>query len=350
MKNKELISQKIRKLKAYRVESIAAGEIKLDAQENPYDLDKRVRSLIDAQISRTSLNRYPDPRYRRLKKQVARYCGVSDDNILVGNGSDELIMDLFMCCGGPGRTAVFPEPTFSMYRILSDLTDTRHTGIKMDSEFRLPWKKIVQADPDIVFIAYPNNPTGNCFSRDKIIKIIEQTDALVVVDEAYYEFSGKTFVKYIKKYKNLVVLRTFSKAFSLAGIRCGYIAANNDFLKQLRKVQLPYNMSILNQKILQVVMEESPHVLKSTEKILESRSRMYSRLKKIPSLTLYPSDANFILMKLKNIDAVLTRLKKNRIAVRKFSSADLQDHLRVTIGTEEENESFLSTLETALRR
>lgn len=340
----DFLDDRIRKLKPYVVPSVGEGEIKLDAQENPYSVHPEVRKKINNVLNGIKLNRYPDPGYRKLRKLIAGYCSVTPGNILVGNGSDELILTTLTACGGPGKIVCSPVPTFAMYEILSELTGTKFIGVPLNEDFKLPVGKILSINPDIVFIAYPNNPTGNCFSRQKIRRIIEHSRGLVVIDEAYYEFSGKTFVSEIKKYPNLLILRTFSKAFSLAGIRAGYVIGNAELIKELRKVQLPYNLSIVNQKILEVILKERQKVLITVKKLLDSRKRMFNELSKLNGVTLFSSEANFILMKIKNIDKILKALKAKKINVRKFGSSDLKGYLRVTIGTEQENKSFIDTI------
>lgn len=342
------IPDRIRSLKAYSVPAVAEGEIKLDAQENPYPVHPDVRKKINSVLKVIKLNRYPDPGYRKLKKLIAEYCKVAPGNILIGNGSDELILSILIACGGTERFVCSPYPTFAMYEILSRLTGTKFIKVSVDNKFRLAAGKILAAKPDIVFIAYPNNPTGNCFARQKIKKIIEHCKGLIVIDEAYYEFSGKSFMEDTKKYANLLILRTFSKAFSLAGIRAGYMIGNAELLKEFRKVQLPYNLSVVNQKILEVVMEERKKVLYMVKKLIKSRQKMLTELLKIKGITPFPSQANFILMKIDKIDRVFKVLKSNKISVRKFSSPDLKDYLRVTVGTDEENKSFIDAIRLAV--
>jgi histidinol-phosphate aminotransferase len=180
-----LINDRIRLLKPYDVQTVDEGEIKLDAMENPYLLPEDVSRRISAAVADTKLNRYPDPGYRKLKKLISKYCGASSKNILVGNGSDELILSVLIAAAGPDRTVVSPSPTFSMYKILSRLTDSDFINVPLEDDFKLPVKKILSMNPDVTFITYPNNPTGNCFSRSRIKKIIENTGGIVIIDEAY---------------------------------------------------------------------------------------------------------------------------------------------------------------------
>jgi histidinol-phosphate aminotransferase len=326
----DLFPERIKKLKSYKVQAVEEGEIKLDAQENPYPVPEKIREKIRSVMQDACLNRYPDPGYTRLKR------------------SDELLLSILLAGGGRGRMACSPEPTFAMYRILSCLTDTKYSGMPLDEGFELPADRIISEVPDIVFIAYPNNPTGNCFSKKLIRKVIENSSRLVVIDEAYYEFSGKTFAGDIEKYPNLLVLRTFSKAFSLAGIRAGYVLGSRYLIQTLRKVQLPYNMSTVNQRMLEVALSEKDGILVSVKDLIRARKVMYDELNKIKDIEVYPSQANFLLMKINRIGRVLKILKKNKIRVREFSSPELKDFLRVTVGTRKENRSFVDTLKKAL--
>lgn len=343
-----LLTDRIKKMQQYKIEQVAVGEIKLDAQENPYEIDADILDRIRREIYSLKLNRYPDGEYRKLKKQIGQYCGLRINEILVGNGSDELIMSVLLACGGHKRIAVSCSPTFSMYSILSELTDTEYMDIPLKRNFELDVEKIIEIDPDIIFIAYPNNPTGNCFFENDIVNIIEKTKGLVVIDEAYYEFSGKTFVEQIRKYPNVVILRTFSKAFSLAGIRAGYLMGRVSILKHIRKVQLPYNLSIVNQKILEIAMEERKKILKSVEKLIKSRDYMFKQMKRMKGIIPYVSEANFILMKINNPEKIIKGLLMNKINIRRFNAPGLNKFLRVTIGTVEENTSFIKSLSESI--
>ncbi len=344
MKHLKFVNDRIKSLKSYTVPPVLEGEIKLDAQENPYQLPDKLKEKLSRILSEVELNRYPDPGCSELRIKIGEYCNLEAGNILVGNGSDELILMLFLACGGVGKKAVFPVPTFSMYRILSRLTGTGYRGVPLEENFALPAKKIMSARPDMLFITYPNNPTGNCFSRKKIIDIVENTAGLVVIDEAYFEFSGKTFRDRLNRYDNLVILRTFSKAFSLAGIRAGYIMGGKKIIKELEKVQLPYNVSIVNQKLLEAVMSERDLIKPVVEKLNRSREKLMTGLKRIEGITPYPSEANYILMKIDNIDKVVRNLKRNNIKVREFSDESLKNHLRVTVGTDRENKKLIEAL------
>ncbi|MFW6134020.1 MAG: histidinol-phosphate transaminase [Elusimicrobiota bacterium] len=348
MKKSNFVHDRIKYLKPYTIPPVSEGEIKLDAQENPYPLPEEIKKKISGILTEIELNRYPQIYLKNLKKLLSNYAGVSEDNILIGNGSDELILLILIACGGPGKIVTCPYPAFSMYRILSELMGSKFVEISLDEEFSLPVGKILSTNPDIIFLTRPNNPTGNIFSKKNVKRIVKNSSGLVIVDEAYFEFCGDTMVKEIKDFPNLIILRTFSKAFSLAGIRAGYLITQKNLAKELRKVQLPYNISVINQKILEIIMKNKDSVLKSVEKLVSSREKLYKELKKIKGVTPYKSKANFILIRIDDIDSVMDILKKKNIKVRRFKSPGLEDYLRVTVGTEEENKNFIDAIKEGL--
>jgi len=265
------------------------------------------------------------------------------ENILTGNGSDELILSI-LTAAGPGVRVAAPEPTFSMYRILTEVAGLSYSAVPLGHNFSLPADGLKKSGAGLIFLAYPNNPTGNCFDEKAILEILDDPDTVVVIDEAYYEFSGKTFSGKIDSYDNLIILRTFSKAFSLAGIRAGYLLASAGTASMLRKAQLPYNLSIINQRILETVMEEPEKAVSTVKMLNDSRDKMFRALREIPGIEPYESEANFILMKLDDITSAVNELRKEKIAVRRFSSDKLEGYLRVTVGTVKENEIFLKAM------
>ena len=237
---RKLVKTSIRSLHAYQAEEIPC-RVKLDANESPYGL--RVLKTIKT-------NKYPDPEAKELRRLVARGLKTKPKNILHGNGSDELIYYLITTFGGP---VMYPVPTFSMYGIISQALGENKIEIPLDDRFDLDVNRIVRAikrdRPKLIFLSSPNNPTGNSFSRDRILKIINQSKSLVVVDEAYQPFSSrKSFLPLINKHKNLIVLRTLSKT-GLAGLRVGFMVADEKIVHEVNKVRLPFNLNALSQKV-----------------------------------------------------------------------------------------------------
>ncbi len=316
--------------------------VKLDIMESPYDLPPGIKSKIKDAVQRIHFNLYPDPEASTLKEGLADYTGVSPDMILVGNGSDELILYLLLCFGGEGRRAIFPEPTFSMYSTLAKITGTESYPVPLGEGFELNDYEIIdraKEKPSIVFIAYPNNPTGDCFKREKVLRIIRETDSLVVIDEAYYEFSKEGFAADLSAYKNLVIIRTFSKCFGLAGIRCGYLMADAEVISWLNKVRLPYNLNSLSQEIAVILLAEKAWMEKITGEIICQRDWLYNELLKIQGIKPYQSKTNFIYFETDNPDKVYSRLLADGILIKQVSAG-----LRVTIGKAEENQEFLDKL------
>lgn len=336
-----LIRPSILDITPYKAKPIPC-RVKLDIMESPYDLPQGIKSKIKDAVERINFNLYPDPEADGLKKGLADYTGLSPDMILAGNGSDELILYLLLCFGGELRRAIFPEPTFSMYSTLAKITSTESCSVPLGEGFELNESAIIERGkekPSIVFIAYPNNPTGDCFKKDKVLRIIKETDSLVVIDEAYYEFSKESFAKELSCYKNLVILRTFSKGFGLAGLRCGYLIAHPEVISWLNKVRLPYNLNSLSQEIAGILLTERRWMEKITGEIIGQRNWLYNELLKVKGITPYPSKTNFIYFETNNPGLVYSRLLADGILIKQVAAG-----LRVTIGKSEENQEFLDKL------
>ena len=343
---KRLVKPNVRSLRAYKAEEIPC-KVKLDANESPY-------SVVRGQglgVRGIKLNRYPDPGAKLLRKHAAKEFGIKPENILHGNGSDEIIYYLITTFGGP---VLYPVPTFSMYGIISQALGEKKFEAPLDKNFDLDIEKtlreIKRHKPKLIFLSSPNNPTGNCFSSDRISKIIETTSSLVhlpsslvVVDEAYYPFSGKkSFVPLLKKYKNLVVLKTLSK-IGMAGLRVGFLIADKDVIKEVNKVRLPFNVNSLSQAVAVEALQNKKTVRRHIDVIISERKKLFLEMEKIRGIKPYPSDANFILFKTKNPDKIYKRLLKRGILIRNMKGI-IDGCLRVTIGTPKENTVFLRNL------
>jgi histidinol-phosphate aminotransferase len=338
----ELLRPNIRELTPYKAESLPY-KIKLDIMENPYTLPEDIKSKIKEAIDEISLNRYPDPTASTLKEELSIYTGVSEDMIVVGNGSDELVLYILLTFG---KRAIFPTPTFPIYSILSQVTSTEPCPIRLECGFEIDEKAVIakaKEVPSVVFLPYPNNPTGNCFDRERIFRIIEETESLIVIDEAYYEFSKKSFVRELSSHKNLIILRTFSKAFGLAGIRCGYLIADQKITEKVNKVRLPYNLNVLSQEIALVVLKEREWVEKIVDEIIAEREHLYKELMELSEIEVFPSEANFLFFKGKDPHSIYTQLVKEGILIKETAGG-----LRVTIGKHDENRAFISALKMVL--
>jgi histidinol-phosphate aminotransferase len=338
----------IKELQPYDVADITC-RVKLDAHENPYSLPGFVQEKIEQACSWLAFNRYPDPNAHILRKNLSIKLSVLPEMIVMGNGSDELILYLLLCFGP--KKIIFPLPTFSMYDILARITLSTCAGIPLDDDFELNEEEIIdeaKKDAAIIFLSYPNNPTGNCFSRKKIEKIISQTDALIVLDEAYYEFSKETFLPLVHECERVVVLRTFSKAFGLAGLRIGYMIAQPSVINEVRKVKLPYNLNAFSQAAASLSIENAPLFLPIVQEIMDEQKRISDILGTICKIKVYPSKANFILFKM--IDDICAKdvfnsLINEGVLIRYLGDVPgLNNCLRVTVGRHEENNEFLQAI------
>lgn len=342
-----LVRENVRELIPYQAKEIPC-KIKLDANESPFCI--RLSDFI-SEIN-IALNRYPDPEALLLRKAIAKKIGLSYKNIMVGNGSDELIYYLILTFGGP---VLYPVPTFAMYGIIAKAVGVEPVESRLDENFDINDEEILKLikskKPALIFLSSPNNPTGNTFSADKILRIIEfaeKNSSIVVIDEAYQPFSSnKGFLPFLKDYDNLLILRTLSK-IGFAGLRVGYLIGEERFLHEVGKVRLPYNVDSLSQYVATEALNKFyPQIKKFILQIVKERQRLYNELLKLKGLKVYPSEANFILLQLKNSKAVYKKLISEGILVRDLSSA-IKNAIRVTIGTREENDEFLRTLRKIL--
>lgn len=350
---KTVIRDEVRAISAYHVPD-SRGLIKLDAMENPYRLPADLEVEIGALAADASLNRYPDPGAAVLKAALRQAMSVPDDmDVLLGNGSDELIQILALAVNRPGAVLMSIEPSFVMFRLVAIYTGIGYLGVPLTPDFSLDAPRLLAAvreySPALTFIAYPNNPTGNLFDADAIRALIEASPGLVVVDEAYHAFAGKTFLPELARYPNLLVMRTLSK-LGLAGLRLGLLVGRPEWLSELEKLRLPYNVSVLTQRIAARVLERPDVLDEQAAAIRAERGRLMSALQSMPGARAFPSDANFVLFKVPRADAVFTGLKARGILIKNVSGShpSLTDCLRVTVGTPEENDQFLSALRHSL--
>ncbi len=336
----ELVRKNIRTLQPYQAQDIRCA-VKLDANESPYPF-RPAKGVIE-RIASETLNRYPDPEAKGLKKAIARKIGTDAGALILGNGSDELIYYLIITFGGP---VLYPVPTFSMYGIIAQALGERHIGIPLDRDYDLDVDKMAAAikahNPKLIFLSSPNNPTGNCFSSDKILKIVDMAKGLVVLDEAYQPFSSKKgFLPMLKDYNQLVILRTLSK-IGLAALRVGYLVADSALIRELDKVRLPFNLNALSQAMAEAALLGGS-LSGPVRAIISGRERLYEELLKIPGARPYPSEANFVFFKVPDADAVHQKLLRHGVLIRNMNSV-VRGALRVTVGTPEENDLFIDAL------
>ena len=321
----------------------------LSANESPHDVDDEIRRDIIREVKRLPLNRYPDPLANDLRDMIAEANGLDREQVLVGNGGDELLFNLALAWGGPGRTFLNLPPTFSVYDANARLTGTTVVDVPRRADFSIDEEavlaRVAEGGIDYLVVTSPNNPTGELASETFILKLLDATDALVMVDEAYFEFSRLTMRPYLAQHKNLVILRTFSKAFSLAGVRMGYILGDADVIREFVKVRQPYSVDAISQAVARVVYANRAKFERGILAIIEERSRLIEGLRMIPGVKPFPSDANYVLLRMENAGAAWERLYERGVLVRDFSKAPyLENCLRVTVGSPEENDALLRAL------
>jgi histidinol-phosphate aminotransferase len=348
----EWVRPEIRALSAYHVPD-ASGLIKLDAMENPYAWPDALRSEW-AELARTlDVNRYPHPQAPALKEQLRVAMGVPEGaELLLGNGSDEIIQIIALALAGPERTVLTVEPGFVMYRMIAVFAGMRYCGVPLraaDFALDLPALRaaIERYRPAMVFIAQPNNPTGNRFDEAALVEVIEAAPGLVVIDEAYAPFTDASLLPRLGEWPNLLVMRTVSK-MGLAGLRLGYLAGPAEWLNELDKVRLPYNINVLTQRAAELALRHKPVLDAQTRAIRAERGRLHAVLATIDGVTPFPSEANFILLRVPHgrARAVFEGLRARGILIKSLDGAHplLADCLRVTVGTPEENAAFVAAL------
>ena len=329
------------------------AEVYMSANENPSDVDEEIRRQIEKAVKKVPFNRYPDPLANELREVIADANGLDRDWVLVGNGGDELLFDTALAWGGPGRAYLDFPPTFSVYAANARLTNTPIISIERGPapRFSIDRERTLEvlSDPAngiaYTIIASPNNPTGLIADQDLILDVLAATDALVMVDEAYFEFSRLSVRPYLEKNENLVILRTFSKAFSLAGLRLGYILAHPSVIREYMKVRQPYSVDAFSQAAGLVVFENRSRFVPAIESIIDERGRLLTAMATVPGVKPIPSDSNWILFHMNDAADAWQYMYGQGVLVRDFSKTpDLEGMLRVTVGTPDQNDRFLEVL------
>ena len=308
----------------------------LDANENPYN---------------APFNRYPDPLQLELKAAISKVKGVPAECIFLGNGSDEAIDLPYRCFCEPGvDNVVAIEPTYGMYKVCADINNVEYRTVLLDEQYQTTADKLLaatDAHTKIIWLCTPNNPTGNCLVREEVIKVIEQFEGLVIVDEAYSDFSSqKTLRSELAKYPNMIVLNTMSKAWGCAAIRLGMAFASQDIINIFNKVKYPYNVNQLTQQQALEALKDPYEVDQWVKVLLQERSRMIEAFRELPICEkVYPTDANFFLAKMTDATKIYNYLVDHAIIVRNRHRVQLcQNCLRITIGTKTENNELVAAL------
>lgn len=348
-----LLRPEVLALHAYHAPA-GTGMVKLDAMENPYPLPRELCGEIANLVADAPVNRYPDAGARSLKEKIRAVTGLPPGmEVLLGNGSDELIQLLALAVNKPGAVLLSVEPSFVMYKMIAAFAGMQYIGVPLAQDFALDLPAMLDSirrhRPTLVFLAYPNNPTGNLFDADAIAQIIEATPGLVVVDEAYYAFADASFIPQLARYSNLLVMRTFSK-LGMAGLRLGFLAGSQEWLGQLEKLRLPYNVGVLPQLVAEKLLQHHEVLMQQAMRIRQDRAWLYERLVGTVDVRAYPSEANFILFRVPDAGKVFEGLKQRGILIKNLHGAHpALDHcLRVTVGTPDQNGQFMAALQESI--
>lgn len=348
----QLLREEILALERYEVYD-SKGLIKLDAMENPYQLPPEATTRITSAASTLEFNRYPDSAAVELKNTLRQTMRVPEcADILLGNGSDELIQIIALAFARSGAVLMSVEPSFVMYQRVALYAGMRFVGVALAPDFALDAERLLAAieehEPALVFLAYPNNPTGNLFDRDAVLSIVEQNRGITVLDEAYHPFAQASFMDDIETHPNLLVMRTLSK-LGLAGLRLGFVAGRREWLTQFEKLRLPYNVGTFTQAAAHAVLRDGEVFESQAKKIREDRDSMVRELKN-RGLEAFDSSANFVSLRTPHADQVFSSLRTRGVLVKNLNRSHpmLRDCLRVTIGTAEENRKFLAALDASL--
>ena len=351
MKPQDLVRPEILALKAYPV-APSEGMVKLDAMENPYTLPEELRRELAGVLARVDLNRYPTPTPQKLLDTLARRMAVPRGmKLLLGNGSDELLQIAITALARPGAVAMYPSPTFVMYQMSATFAGMKPVAVPLRDDFTFDAAafnaRMRVEKPAIVFIAYPNNPTGVLYPEADLVEVIKACPGLVVIDEAYHAFAGKSFMPRLPEFENLVVVRTVSK-LGLAGIRLGYMAGPPAWIDQFDKLRPPYNIGVLTQAAALFMLEKLDVLEAQAARIRADRAALGTGIAALPGTTVFPSEANFLLLRVTDADRAYESLKRQGVLVRNLHPG-LNNCLRVTVGTPDENRILLAALKEALR-
>jgi len=348
------VKPSVRALSAYTLAARRAA-VKINQNENPFELPEAIKRRVVETAMAREWSRYPDFDPRELLEALAAFSGWRADGVLAGNGSNELIEALLLVTVGAGTRVIIPEPTFTLYALLTGILGGEAVRVPLGETFEYDADVLARAAQDrgarVVIVCSPNNPTGGAMDLDGVARLCRAVDGLVVVDEAYHEFSGDTVVDLLQDHRNLVVLRTFSKAMALAGMRVGYLLAAPELVREVNKARLPYNLNVFSQLAALATLAERDVLEANVRRLIGLREELFAELSRTPGVRPYPSRANFILFALGEVEpkAVFEALYARGVLVRDVTSYNyLGRCLRVSVGSAEENRAFLEGLRTAL--
>ncbi|WP_374667415.1 histidinol-phosphate transaminase [Ramlibacter sp.] len=347
------IRQDVQSMHAYAVQD-ARGLIKLDAMENPHALPPELRRQLGERLGEVALNRYPGERVADLKRALAAHAGLPEGyDLMLGNGSDELISLLAMACDVPGAGILAPLPGFVMYAMSAQLQGLKFTGVDLTPDFELDEAAMLAAiereQPAIIYLAYPNNPTANLWDEAVIERVIEAAPGFVVVDEAYQPFAARSWIGRLARHRHVLLMRTMSK-FGLAGVRIGYLMGPRELIAEIDKVRPPYNISVLNAEAALFCLGHQETFASQAEDIRRQRGVIQTVLAAMPQVKAWPSEANMILVRVPDADRAFAGMRERGVLVKNVSRMHplLANCLRLTVGTAAENERMLAALQAAL--
>lgn len=329
------------------------ADVMISANESPVDLPDDIRAEVQEAVRNVNLNRYPDPLANDLRDMIASANGLVRDQVILGNGGDELLFNIALAFGGPGRTFLNMPPTFSVYVNNAQLTNTTIVNVNRRSDFTIDEEAVIervaQGDIDYTIVTSPNNPSGDVASIDFVERLLNASDTLVMVDEAYSEFSGQTVLPLLAEHENLVILHTFSKAYRLAGVRLGYLLGSEAALTEFKKVRQPYSVDAVSQAIGRVVYAHRDEFTAAIDKTIAERERVSAELANIEGVEAFPSRSNYMLVRIDDAGTVWQQMFDRGVLIRDFSHAPgLTNCLRISVGTPEENDRMLATLKDIL--
>jgi histidinol-phosphate aminotransferase len=342
-----LVRPEIKALSAYEVAK-AEGMVKLDAMENPHALPGTVKARLGAALERVPINRYPDGGADAVRASLREAFDMPDAfGVLCGNGSDELIQIITATLARPGAAMLAPEPSFVMYRMNALYAGMRYVGVPLKSDFSLDTAAMLAAidreRPALIYLAYPNNPTGNLFAEREVEAVLRDAPGLVVVDEAYHAFAQSSFLPRLAEFANLLVLRTVSKV-GMAGLRLGYAVAAPEWIAEFNKLRQPYNVNALTQAAIVALLSERGWIEEQAAAIRGERARLGSMLGRLPGIRVYPTQTNFLVARVADAPRLFAALQERRILVKNLHGwHPLLEHcLRITIGTPDENDLLIA--------
>ncbi|MRD47168.1 histidinol-phosphate transaminase [Caenimonas koreensis DSM 17982] len=343
----------VQSMHAYAIQD-STGMLKLDAMENPHRLSPELQAELGSRLGAMALNRYPADQTNTLRRKLGEYASLpAGFDLMLGNGSDELISLLAMACDIPGASILAPEPGFVMYGMSAKLQGLGYVGVPLTADFELDGPAMLAAiekhQPAIVYIAYPNNPTANLWDDEVIERIVQAAPGLVVFDEAYQPFASRSYIDRIARHSHVLLMRTMSK-FGLAGVRIGYMIGPKAVIAQVDKVRPPYNISVLNCETALFALEHEAVFAQQAQQLREQRTWLQAALAEMPAVKSWPSDANMILVRVPDAAKTFEGLKSRGILIKNVSRMHplLANCLRLTVGTAQENTQMMAALRDSL--